>query len=558
VLLILLDLEIEYNLNRLIDYLKEIAEATKQLSKGNYDIEIKPLSPNDVINYNLNILKNNLAQRHKEELEHKKLEQIRAWRNKGVELFIDIIGFKTEDLHEWAYNILKTSVEYLNAVQGGFFILEKDDSGEDYFNLIACYAFNEEKIVTRKVPADSGFFAKIYKTYKILYVEEIPEDYLVISTALGEVKPNTVVLVPLVFNNQLLGAIELDSFNKFEQYQLEFLEEISRHISSSLSTWKITQETKRLLEKTQRQTKQIEEQAQRLEKQLKQLEKVRADYEYLKKEYERFQNATDTLVLRIETDTKGNIIFVNSLFSSLFKRPYNYFIGKSLKEILGFEIITEEQRKRWEQILSGKILKTIEKVSVKLENRTEEIWLTEVFTVVYNLDGTPKKVIILANNITEKVELEKQLRRQMKEYSTEMARMRKLEREIKTERLSYQKDLEYYNTMLEVFDKLIGRLTIDERNYIVDVNDFASQLLGYAPEELIDLQIEKLIVETEREKLNNILKQVVESKKVSEIFNLIRKDGHTIELTLHFIFREKIIDKKTKEHYITILLTKLT
>ncbi len=521
-------------INDVIDNYKDIADITGALSKEKYEIEIQPVSPEDVVRYNLLELKNNLEKAEKERLQREQEEKIRSWRNIGVEKFIKILGIRDIDLNQWAFDVLKTAVDYVGGFQGGFFLMEEDEDGEQYFNLLSCYAFNEEKIVRRRVHSSVGAFGKIVKDPKILYIDQVPDNYLVITTALGETKPKSLVLIPLLFNDVLIGVIEIDFLKEVEEYKLSFLEEIANHISSNLSSWKVTQQTQQLIKRYENQYKKLEEQKKLLEQKVEELSELKTITNDLSIEYKNFVTLVDNFAYRVEIDDKGKIILVNQLFAELYKKPFEYFVGRSIREFISFDLLDPEYKEKWQNILKGNVVRITESITIEKDT----YWFNEYFIGIHKSDGSFLKVLFLAIDVTEVKILEKQLRAQVKEISKETRLLRKEERKLRKEKEEFEKQKVEYQYLLSIFNDTVGYVVIDENKNIKEVNPWMEKQLGFASKEIENKPFNELILSTDRVKFEEAWEQLKISEKYSGVFQFIRKDGNAVMLNVSFFLRK--------------------
>ncbi len=534
--------------NHLIDNFKKYTAFAAELSKGNYQYQFTPISNSDILGYNLLKIREHLQNVHKDIEKREQEERIRAWRNAGIEKFINILSHREEELSKWSFQIIKAGVEYLDAFQGGLFILEQDEQDQQpYFTLIACYAFNEEKIIDRKVPASAGLFAKLYKTPEILYIENIEENYQIITSALGQVKPNAIVLVPLIYNNLLIGAMEIDSFKKLEQYQLEFLKEIAGHISANLSSWKVAQETEHLLKRYEQQTEQFKQQQKELQEKIQQLSTLNTQYKNLEKEYNTTLNLIDQFAYRVELDENGKILSVNDKLASLYEKANSFFVGKYISEFTGFDILNPKYKEKWEQMLSGKIISTEESITLKEE---QTIWMQQYLVAIRDTSNNIIKVLFIAIDITEARMLERQLRIQVKEISKETRILRREERKLRKEKEEFEKQKKQFEFLLNLYDKTTGRIVLNRSKKIIEVNTWIAEILNYTPEEMLNKPFENYILQTEKAKFYNNFKLALEHKEISDSYQFLRKDGNAIKLTIHFFLQDE--NKKNIKIYMLI------
>jgi len=174
--------------------------------------------------------------------------------------------------------IMSELTPLIDAHHGTFFMMENDDT-DPVLRLIASYAFTERKKVSNQYRLKEGLIGQCaFEKKKILLVNP-PEDYVSISSSLGEGKPQNILVLPVLFEGELKAVIELASFKSFSQNYLNLLDQlmdsigvILNMISSSMRTEELLQEVKRSNAELEAQAKELEEKAKLLEVKNKEVE----------------------------------------------------------------------------------------------------------------------------------------------------------------------------------------------------------------------------------------------------------------------------------------------
>ena len=158
----------------------------------------------------------------------------RNWEAKGLARFANLLRSKADETR--LYNILLSGiVKYVNATQGGLYLLNQEKlSSEDIkeVTMVACYAYSRKKIEEKSFQSHEGVIGQCLATRKVITLENIPNDYLKISTGLGYTKPRFLIVLPISFHENIQGVIELAFIKKLEAYKIKFLEKLSENIGA--------------------------------------------------------------------------------------------------------------------------------------------------------------------------------------------------------------------------------------------------------------------------------------------------------------------------------------
>jgi GAF domain-containing protein len=218
------------------------------------------LLKNDLIGNALIQVDKKLIRATELEKEGEKEANLRRWESEGLSKFVGILQQYTDNIQELSYNLINNLVIYLNANQGALFFINTEKPDDIFFEQMATYAYDKKRLITKKIYPAEGLIGRIYNEKKTIYLSEIPENYIKITSGLGELEPNYLLIVPLLLNFEVYGAIELASFNAFEDYQIEFIEKIGENIASTINNVQINTQTRKLLEQSRKQSEQLKQQ----------------------------------------------------------------------------------------------------------------------------------------------------------------------------------------------------------------------------------------------------------------------------------------------------------
>jgi len=230
------------NLQMLFNKLKEVINFAKSMGKDEA-YEFKYIDPEDQVGASL-------LELAKQQKEHEQGAHMRHWKTEGLAKFGEIIRTNNHDLETLSLQILSNLVKYVRANQGGFFIADNDD-GERFMTLSACFAYDRKKFVEQRIEEGQGLLGQVMLEKDIIYMTDVPADFVRITSGLGEATPGNIIIVPLMVNEDFYGAIELASFSMFQEHEIEFLREVAVNIGSAIAAVKTNENTQNLLEESQ-------------------------------------------------------------------------------------------------------------------------------------------------------------------------------------------------------------------------------------------------------------------------------------------------------------------
>lgn len=378
--------------NILIQSLKRTQQFAQEIGKGNLSVEYQLLSKNDVLGKSLIEMRDNLIKSNEEEKLRAKEAQRLTWTQTGITETNEILRKYSDSVENLSSQLIKFLVQYTNSVQGGFYLIENYEN-QEVIVLKAAYAFDRKKEIQAQIEIGEGLVGRAVKEKQKVIIENLPDGYLEVRSGLGDKSPNNLLIVPLIFEDSVLGAIEIAGFNKYDKFIVGFLEQISVRITSSVSVLLKNIETANLLKESQLQTATFEMKEKQFMRQRRKLTQRQTDLELKSAQLDITLEAIKHIGLYLEIDTDKNIIDTNDYLPKFFQTEKANIIGKRITDISQFvkgsKIWIE---KFWEDILNGE---TRKKSTIYMWGKIE-IKITDIYFLVKGKDSD--KIIIIGIN----------------------------------------------------------------------------------------------------------------------------------------------------------------
>lgn len=225
-----------------------------------------------------------------ETLEDNKLaneaEEKRNWIAKGTSEIGDLLRGDIDD--KFYQHLVSEVVNFMKINQAGVYTVEEDEdqiAGEKYIELKACYAFDRNKFLKKKIEIGQGLIGQCYLEKERLYLKEVPESYINITSGLGDATPRCILIVPLIHNEEVEGIIEIASFNEMEQHEIGFVEKLSETLAAYIANNRINLKTKHLLEQSQQQSEELKAQEEEMRQNMEEMQATQEEISGKEKEY---------------------------------------------------------------------------------------------------------------------------------------------------------------------------------------------------------------------------------------------------------------------------------
>ncbi len=186
---------------------------------------------------------------------------------------------------EVARLIMSELTPLVSAQYGAFYLAKFDDAGPDApgagaaaeFERIAAYAFHGTG--PTRFALGEGLAGQAALDRTRILINDAPKGYVTVSSALGESAPMSIVVLPVLFEDQVLGVLELASLHKFSDLHLTFFDRFVPTIGVTINAIMANRRTEVLLTESQRLATQLQERSDELQRQQGELRRSNAELE---------------------------------------------------------------------------------------------------------------------------------------------------------------------------------------------------------------------------------------------------------------------------------------
>ncbi|WP_235958340.1 MULTISPECIES: PAS domain S-box protein [Flammeovirga] len=456
--------EMSMAVQEVVNGMKRTANFAEQIGEGNYDAVYSALSEDDTLGNALLSMRDSIQKAEKRDHE-------RNWIITG-EAEIGQILRNHNDLIELGDEVVAYTTEKINAVQGAFYVVEGATDElpieEQSIELISTYAYNKKRFLKKKFHFTEGLVGQAAIEMEMILRTEIPSNYLSITSGLlGETKPKSILIMPLIANEKVYGLLEFASLEDFSTMTLEFVKEISQIIARTIFNIKINERTVRLLKESQQMSSELSVQQEILRQNAEEMESTQEELQRtnhrLEEQVEEVKNSQNRLQSLLENASE-----VITIFDSNAKIK---FVSPSSKRILGYKptdlidssYLSNLHKESIEPVKKfiNDLVESEDKATLQLEYRYKlqdgrYIWLE---ATGINLSHVPaiEGIVINAQDITERrrAETERRMRTQMQALSENSLDL--------IQRLNTEGQIFYTNPIIEELTGLSADLFVNQK-----------------------------------------------------------------------------------------------
>lgn len=389
----------------IVNNIKAASDFTENIGKGEINADFSPVGEHDTLGNSLIEMRHKLQQVADE-------DEKRNWSTRGLAIFGEILRGNSNDINVFGQEIISKLIEYLEINQGGIFIINDTNPKDPKMDLIAAYAYDRQKFLTKEIRKREGLIGQSWEENDKIYLTNVPDDYIHVKSGLGDANPSSVLIIPLKENDDIYGMLELASFHPFEDHEINFLELLAQSIGATFKNLKTKIQTTKLLEESQGMQQMMQEQEEELrqnneemqataEQVHKEAEMHKAEMEGAMKELNSRINILDEMCLVSETNKKGEIVNINQKFMDVALYTKAELVGEPHNIVRHPDMPKEAWKACWATIGKGETFRSIVKNKAK---DGSAYWVDAVISPKKGINGKPDGYIGVRYDITEQIQ----------------------------------------------------------------------------------------------------------------------------------------------------------
>jgi len=255
------------------------------IAGGKLDNEIDASGRDEVAKLALSVDKMQSALR-----EARDQDQAQSWLKTGIARLNDVMRGDL-DIGSLANKVVSEVTTYLDAKIGAFYLLS-DKGGEPALSLLGSYAYTKRKNLSSLFKVGEGLVGQAALERQQILLRNVPEDYIKVTSGLGEAVPRFICVTPFLYENKVKGVLEIGTLDELTDLQLEYLKHAMPAVAITLETAQGREELGRALERSQQLTEELQAQQEELKASN---EELQVQQEELKAANEELEEQTQAL-----------------------------------------------------------------------------------------------------------------------------------------------------------------------------------------------------------------------------------------------------------------------
>jgi len=261
--------------------LKQVSDVMSDFSTGKSNMATRIVDfRNDEIGAvaaSFNNMAEALENQVERELKISKKNEEQAWMTKNL---ADLTTYLQayNDLESFSHNFIQKITPLVGGQHGVFYINAQEDS-EPILDLIANYAYKQQSGTPNRFNLGEGLIGQSALVKKSILITEVPENYVQITSGIGEASPKYIFVVPIVFENRVRAVFEIASFRPFTLIEQELVETLADYSGIIIDNISGRNKMIELLQESQTMTEELQTQSEELSSQHDELKRFNDELE---------------------------------------------------------------------------------------------------------------------------------------------------------------------------------------------------------------------------------------------------------------------------------------